>query len=79
MVTKEDLDEGRVYPPLSDIREVSARIAIAIAKYAYKKEVASFYPEPEDKDTFIRSQMYNTTYESFLPETWAWPASVSNL
>jgi len=73
MVTKKDLDEGRIYPPLSQIREVSTRIAIKIAEYAYAHQMASHYPEPEDKSEFIRSQLYSTEYESFLPDLYDWP------
>nr|KAG5696792.1 hypothetical protein BaRGS_012815 [Batillaria attramentaria] len=72
LVTDADLAEGRVYPPLSMIREVSARIATDLANYVYSKGMASFYPEPEDKEEFIRSFVYDTSYESFEPETWEW-------
>ena len=72
-MTKEDLAEGRVYPPLNTIREVSTLIAVKIAEYVYQNNMASHYPEPADKDTFIRSQLYSTCYESFVPDTWEWP------
>ncbi|ETE71492.1 NADP-dependent malic enzyme [Ophiophagus hannah] len=44
-----------------------------IAELAYKNKTATFYPEPEDKEAFIRSQMYNTDYESFLTDSYIWP------
>lgn len=74
-VTKEDLAEGRVYPPLEKIREVSAQIAISMVEYAYETKVAMLYPEPEDKVNFVMSQMYTTDYESFLPNIYDWPES----
>lgn len=40
MVTEEDLEVGRVYPPLSNIREVSTRIATNLVEYAYRKDIA---------------------------------------
>ena len=40
MVTQEDLDVGRVYPPLSNIREVSTQIATDLVRYAYRKQLA---------------------------------------
>ncbi len=40
MVTQQDLDVGRVYPPLSTIREVSTRIATNLVEYAYRNNVA---------------------------------------
>ena len=73
MVTKENLDEGRLYPPLGKIREVSTKIAIKIAEYTYANKMASHYPEPEDKEQFIISQLYSTEYESFVPDVYDWP------
>lgn len=73
LVTQKNLDEGRVYPPLSQIREVSVKIATALAEYAYNKGTASTYPEPDNKEEFIRDYLYSTEYESFIPETWEWP------
>ncbi|CAG2213507.1 E1.1.1.40 [Mytilus edulis] len=75
LVTQKNLDEGRVYPPLSDIREVSVRIATSLAEYAYSTGAAAAYPEPENKEEFIRNYLYHTEYESFIPETWTWPES----
>nr|CAD7198959.1 unnamed protein product [Timema douglasi] len=38
MVTEEDLEQGRIYPPLKNSRQVSLVIATAISQYAYDKE-----------------------------------------
>nr|CAD7396968.1 unnamed protein product [Timema poppensis] len=37
MVTEEDLEQGRIYPPLEKSRQVSLVIATAISQYAYDK------------------------------------------
>lgn len=74
LVTEEHLKEGRVYPPLTDIKDISLKIATEIAKYCYKNGTASAYPEPEDKEEFILSHMYNVHYGSFGPEFYEWPA-----
>ncbi len=71
-----DLAEGRVYPPLSNIREVSLHIAVKVAEYVYKKQLAAHYPEPQDKDAFIRSNLYSTDYESFIPDMYDWPSQL---
>ena len=73
MVTEENLAEGRVYPPLSNIREISAQLAAKIVDYAYRHGMASQYPEPEDKLEFVRDYQYDTAYESFIPVTYSWP------
>ena len=36
MVTEEDLNAGRIYPPLKDIKKCSLKIAAAVATNAYK-------------------------------------------
>ena len=77
LVTEQDLNEGRIYPALSKIREVSALIAVDVAEYAYANQMAAHYPEPEDKSEFIRSQIYSTDYQSFLPDHYDWPMETS--
>uniref|UniRef100_A0A673KYK2 Malic enzyme n=1 Tax=Sinocyclocheilus rhinocerous TaxID=307959 RepID=A0A673KYK2_9TELE len=71
MVTEEHLAEGRLYPPLKTIREVSFKIAIV--DHAYKQGIASWYPEPKDKEAFILSQVYNSDYDSFTLDSYSWP------
>ncbi|ESO98579.1 hypothetical protein LOTGIDRAFT_239020 [Lottia gigantea] len=73
MVTQENLDEGRVYPPLNLIREVSVQIATKLAEDVYREGLATTYPEPANKEEFIRSHIYEPDYECFVPETWPWP------
>uniref|UniRef100_A0A8C2PN97 Malic enzyme n=1 Tax=Cyprinus carpio TaxID=7962 RepID=A0A8C2PN97_CYPCA len=70
MVTEEHLAEGRLYPPLNTIREVSFKIAVKIVDHAYKQGIASWYPEPKDKEAFILSQVYNSDYDSFTLDSY---------
>lgn len=35
--------------------------------------LASHYPEPEDKKTWLKSHIYSFNYESSMPKTWPWP------
>jgi len=74
LVTEDDLEVGRMYPPLSKIKQVSIKIASKVAEEAYKEGMASTYPEPEDKESFIRSRLYNYNYEeeSSLPTFYPW-------
>lgn len=73
LVSDGDLDNGTLYPPLQTIQDVSVRIAVKVAQYAYEKGTASVFPEPEDKEGFIREQLYDTTYASALPVQYPWP------
>ncbi|XP_066035712.1 NADP-dependent malic enzyme isoform X1 [Chamaea fasciata] len=72
-VTEENLREGRLYPPLVTIQDVSLKIAVRIAEEAYRKNTASTYPQPKDLEAFIRSQVYSTDYNSFVADSYTWP------
>lgn len=61
LVAEADLEKGRLLPPLSSIREVSAVVAAAVADVAYKRCFAT-KPEPEDLPEYIRSLMYKPEY-----------------
>ncbi|CAH0522464.1 unnamed protein product [Peronospora belbahrii] len=58
MITPSDLESGCVYPPLSSIRNVSLKIAEAVAEYGYKKKFATV-PKPENLTQFLSNFMYN--------------------
>ncbi|XP_048526241.1 NADP-dependent malic enzyme-like isoform X3 [Dendroctonus ponderosae] len=73
MVTEEDLDKGSIYPSLSRVTECSVKIAIQLLEFAYAKGNASVFPEPKDKEAFVRAQMYNTDYVPAIPSIYAYP------
>ncbi|XP_040141009.1 NADP-dependent malic enzyme, mitochondrial isoform X5 [Ictidomys tridecemlineatus] len=77
-VSEHHLSQGRLYPPLSTIRDVSLRIAIKVLDYAYKHNLASCYPEPENKEAFIRSLVYTPDYDSFTLDSYSWPKEAMN-
>lgn len=55
------LDASCVYPHLRDIREVSLKVAVAIAANKYATGQASV-PKPVDLEAHIRSVMYEPSY-----------------
>jgi malate dehydrogenase (oxaloacetate-decarboxylating)(NADP+) len=57
-VTSEELDKGGLYPPLSKIRDVSAKIATALALHAHETGVATL-TKPDDMEQYVRSLMYD--------------------
>uniref|UniRef100_A0A1I7YQ27 Malic_M domain-containing protein n=1 Tax=Steinernema glaseri TaxID=37863 RepID=A0A1I7YQ27_9BILA len=73
-VTEKNLKEGRIYPRLKEIREISIKIAVQIAEECYKNGTAMLYPEPEDKEAFIRAQVYSVDYDELINKTYDWPA-----
>lgn len=79
LVTKEHLAEGRVYPPLADIRKVSTDIAVHLAEFAYKQKLAYHFPEPVDKRNFIESHQYDIEYEEYVPPLYDWPGHKTKL
>ena len=64
-VSEDDLEQGRIYPPLSRIREVSSNIAVEVARVAYEQGIAQ-KPEPAEWTTFVKSQMWEPTYTSYV-------------
>ncbi|ESO89243.1 hypothetical protein LOTGIDRAFT_154334 [Lottia gigantea] len=73
LVTDEDIAEGRVYPPLPKIREISTTIAIKLAEFSYDKNLAKRHPRPDDMTEFIKSHQYSTDYQTFVPNLYDWP------
>ncbi|CAL8116756.1 unnamed protein product [Orchesella dallaii] len=74
IVTQEDLDAGRLYPPLTEIQNVSVIIAKKIMEDAYEKGEATTYPEPANKEEFLRAQLYYHKYSKALPKMYTWPS-----
>jgi malate dehydrogenase (oxaloacetate-decarboxylating)(NADP+) len=63
-VGEDDLAAGRVYPSLTRIRDVSARIATAVATVAYESGLASG-EHPGDLEAEIRSYMFRAIYPHY--------------
>jgi len=63
-VTEEDIAIGRIFPPLERVRDVSAAIAAAVARVAFRRELARA-PEPEVlTPAAIRQAMFEPNYPS---------------
>jgi len=71
-LTEEDMKQGRVYPPLKNIRHISFRIGVAVAEMAYKCDLATI-EEPESKEQLVQSIIYNPDYLSNIPKTFKYP------
>lgn len=64
-VTDDALASGVLFPPLSSIRDVSVRIAIAVARLAFERGMAGV-ATPRDLDEFIRAHVFEPVYPSYL-------------
>jgi malate dehydrogenase (oxaloacetate-decarboxylating)(NADP+) len=62
--TNTDLGQGSLYPPLARIRDVSARIATAVAEVAYAHKLSA-RRRPANVLAYIRSQMYDPHYPRY--------------
>jgi malate dehydrogenase (oxaloacetate-decarboxylating)(NADP+) len=58
-ITDEDLSFGSLFPPLDNIREVSAKVATAVARQVYADTGRG---EPDDLPGAIRRSMFDPTY-----------------
>ncbi|KAH1067420.1 hypothetical protein J1N35_032407 [Gossypium stocksii] len=65
-VTEEHYEKGMIYPPLTNIRKISANIAAKVAAKAYELGLASHLPQPEDLVESAEKCMYSPVYRSYL-------------
>jgi malate dehydrogenase (oxaloacetate-decarboxylating)(NADP+) len=65
LVSEEDLAQGCIYPSLSGIREVSARIAAAVCEVAYRRGLATA-SRPDDLLARIRAVQYRPVYKTYV-------------
>jgi malate dehydrogenase (oxaloacetate-decarboxylating)(NADP+) len=63
-VTPEDLEQGSLFPPLANIRTVSAHIAAAVVDVACRRGLAA-KPRPANLLDFVEEQMYDPHYPSY--------------
>ena len=67
LVGESDLANGSLYPPLSQVRELSAHIAVAVADYCFKNGLAQV-ERPADLDKAVREAMWQPTDPKFVFE-----------
>jgi malate dehydrogenase (oxaloacetate-decarboxylating)(NADP+) len=67
-VSKPALDLGLLYPPLSEIRQVSRIIAAAVAEAAWAAGLAAV-PRPADVDRAVGALMWEPVYPDLLAES----------
>jgi malate dehydrogenase (oxaloacetate-decarboxylating)(NADP+) len=63
-VSEQDLAQGSLYPPLAQVRDVSARIAASVAEVAFAQGHAGI-ERPADLLVHVRSCMYDPAYAAY--------------
>jgi malate dehydrogenase (oxaloacetate-decarboxylating)(NADP+) len=61
-ISKEDFDNGLIYPPIKNIREVSVKVAIKVTEEIFKSGLAQV-EKPKSIEKFIRNKMYEPLYK----------------
>jgi malate dehydrogenase (oxaloacetate-decarboxylating)(NADP+) len=64
-VTPDQLRQGLLYPPQSNILETEIRTAARVAKVVFKSGLARV-AQPDDLESFIRSHVYKPEYRSLV-------------
>jgi len=78
-LTEDDIKEGRVFPPLTKIRETSLQIAVSVARVAYDHGIARVMPEPNSIEDLVRRAVYTPDYLSNIPMTFSYPEDHAEL
>jgi malate dehydrogenase (oxaloacetate-decarboxylating)(NADP+) len=63
-VSREDFEKGRIFPSLTRIRDVSANIALAVAKVVFARKLTPMR-EPANLPGYIKSKMYDPVYQPY--------------
>uniref|UniRef100_A0A915CKZ2 Malic enzyme n=1 Tax=Ditylenchus dipsaci TaxID=166011 RepID=A0A915CKZ2_9BILA len=72
-VTEKNISEGRIYPRIEEIREISIKIAVALGEESYKDGTAKLHPRPEDLEMYLRLHTYKLDYDQLQNDTYDWP------
>jgi malate dehydrogenase (oxaloacetate-decarboxylating)(NADP+) len=64
-LSKEQLEQGLLYPPLEQIRDISARIGAGVAQVAYDLGLATRIPKPKDLLAYAKSCQYSPMYRNY--------------
>lgn len=65
LVTEQDLMIGRIYPDLKRIREVSLKIATAVAEVAFNRGLTTML-RPADLEAHVRETMFDPQYPEYI-------------
>jgi malate dehydrogenase (oxaloacetate-decarboxylating)(NADP+) len=64
LLREDELAEGRIYPSLKRIHEVSLKIAVAVAEEVYARKLTD-QPRPANLAEFIKARMFKPEYPDY--------------
>ena len=65
LVSDNDLEKGRLFPPLTDIRAISRNIAVKVAEVAFDKNIARA-SRPKNLKQTIEKMMFRSKYPLYV-------------
>jgi len=65
-----DLEKRNVYPPMRKIKCISLQMAEAIFIYAFRRGLATLWPQPENPMEYIKNSMYNPEYRMNIVDVY---------
>lgn len=65
MLTSEDVELGRVLPPVSKVHDVAKQVALTVARTSYEYQIATALPKPTDLEAVIEATMHDPNYIQF--------------
>jgi malate dehydrogenase (oxaloacetate-decarboxylating)(NADP+) len=66
LVTGDDLAQGRIYPSLTRIREVSVKIATEVAKEAIRSGLADLQLPADQVGETVTQSLFHPAYRSYV-------------
>ena len=61
-VTKEQLEQGMIYPRVADVQDISRKVAAGVIRTAIKNGVCQLSPVPEDIDKYVADSQWKVEY-----------------
>ncbi|XP_037716169.1 NADP-dependent malic enzyme [Drosophila subpulchrella] len=65
-----DLEKRNVYPPMRKMKCISLQMAEAIFTYAFRRGLATLWPQPENPMEYIKGSMYNPEYRMNIVDVY---------
>jgi malate dehydrogenase (oxaloacetate-decarboxylating)(NADP+) len=65
LLSKEEMANGLLFPPLTSIRNVSVKIAMEVARIGFERGLSAI-PEPRDIEALVKEQVFEPEYRSYV-------------